>query len=269
MKALACNQAVNTRMVNLLGVTALDLFIVAGQSNASGQGATVNSETPTAGTAFDLYHMTFRELADSVGNANIGSAWPTFCSDYYTGFSRVVCIMGCAVDGSAQYAGGSSDNWDTTGELYDLMVTKITKRIAYLNSLGITVTLRGILWCQGERDADQIDNAIMTQANYETALSNMITRIQSDFSTLMLYISQTGEKNTGDTTGFSEVRASQNTVATASAFADLAFTGAVDFPGEGKMQDTFHYTTAGYQEMGADMAAYVISDDPAGIVYSA
>ena len=253
----------------MLATTALDLFIVAGQSNAVGHGATASALTPSAGSSFDIYNQTFKNLADPVGNADLGSAWPKYCTDYYAGFTRKTAILGTAVDGSAQAAAASSDNWDLTGSLYANMVTKTQTRIEYLNSLGITVTLRGILWDQGERDATAIDTALITKAVYKAALENMITRIQVDFPGLILYVSRTGAPNTGDTAGFVDVRAAQDEVCTASAFATMAFTDAVNFPGAGKMQDTYHYTTVGYNEMGAGMAASVILDNPTGIVYAA
>ena len=259
--------ALQQRLITLLDTSTLDLFIVAGQSNATGQGVTLAGPTPTAGTVFDVQQMMFRQLADPVGSANIGSAWPSFSTDYYTGRSRKTAILDVSYPGSAQCAAASDDNWDTTGTRYGDMVRITRAKIETLLNLGITVTLRGILWCQGERDADQIDDAVIVKAQYKSALEAMIGRIQTDFPTLKLFISRTGTKMSGDTAGFADVRAAQDEVIAASAFADAAFLDAVDFASEGKMQDTFHYTTAGYEEMGSGMAAYVVSDNPAGIVY--
>jgi hypothetical protein len=249
-----------------LKVPEIDAFIVAGQSNAKGQGLTA-SNVDSGSYAYDFSSKTIKKLKDPVGGATIGSAWPKFCADYTTSTLRKVIIIETAVNGSAQAAGASSDNWDTTGILYTQMLDKTNSRIERLNRDGVAVILRGILWVQGERDADQIDGAVINKATYKTALEGMITRLQSDFSGIKLYISQTGTKNTGDTSGFSDIRAAQSEVATASDFADLAFSGAVNFEASGKMADLFHYTTGGYEDVGAGMASYIITDNPSGITY--
>ena len=102
--AYVARQSLNQQNLNIVDTAALDLFIVGGQSNAIGQAYTKSSNTPTAGTAFDLTDKVFKNLKDSVGRANIGSAWPKFCTDYYAGTSTKVAVVVAAVNASGQHA---------------------------------------------------------------------------------------------------------------------------------------------------------------------
>ncbi len=68
-----------------------------------------------------------------------------------------------------------------------------------------------------------------------------------------MWVSRTGRPNSADTSGFQDVRDAQDEVATADDFVVMAFTGAVDFPGEGKMADELHYDQTGLDEMGTAM----------------
>jgi hypothetical protein len=73
----------------------------------------------------------------------------------------------------------------------------------------------------------------------------------------VMYISRTGTKNSGDTTGFQEIRSSQDAFATDNTDVVMAFTDSVNFPGASKMSDDLHYTQTGYNEMGSAMQGTV------------
>ena len=243
----------------------IDIFLVGGQSNAQGQGDSSTSPTVATNAAF-LWDQTPGELVqlqDPVGDnslggeiANDGSAWPSFANKWIELTGRRPMFAYHAKGATTQVEEADialNGTWDINDAtpLTDDAVTKINALMAYLTSEGLEYTLRGVLWSQGETDAIRIDDATITKAQYKTELDSMI----SDFSTNItgtpsFYIFRTGTLEAGDTSGFVDVRAAQDEVAVVRSDTTIVFDNAVNYPAEGKMADSLHYTQAGYNEMG-------------------
>lgn len=243
-----------------------DLFAVGGQSNAVGRGVSANSPDPSAGNAIE-YRYDTDDIQDPLddpvdGNsdaADTGSAWPQFAADYYSHTNRPIAIVGAARGNTAQFSGADAGNgnWDDTGSLDDDLITYANNAISKIEAQGHTVTFQGILWHQGERDADSITDGNMTKSDYKTALENMIGRFRSEFGAEMpFWLFEVGHETNdsgydGDSVGYQEVRAAQQEVVLAQDYTYLISDKQKDFPDDGLMSDGVHYNQTGYNEMGS------------------
>jgi hypothetical protein len=88
----------------------------------------------------------------------------------------------------------------------------------------------------------------------------MLVRYRSVYGARMpFYIFQIGVNNPPSGTGFGTVRLAQEDVAKTDPYTKIVFRNARDFYARGLMADTYHYTQAGYNEMGAVGASNVVS----------
>jgi hypothetical protein len=244
----------------------IDVFIVAGQSNAYGTAPTADrnrfSPLPNPAKALQFSGGALSDLADSVGNSPYGSAWPMFGIGYLDATGRPLCIVPAAVSGThlIPEPGDSSINWSLTGTLYPAAIAAAHAAIAALTAAGWTPVIRGVLWAQGEADGNGINNGItgVTQAAYKTALEQLVTNFSTDLPGAIVFISKTGTESAHPDTGFAQIRAAQEAVCADNPTAVMAFRGALDFQTRGLVQsDGAHYTQAGYNEMGHAMASNV------------
>ncbi len=231
----------------------IDLFAVGGQSNAEGHGE--GSPNVISG-AYEVDGSTVKNLSDPVGDADTGSAWPAFAKKYHSATGRCIAIVELAKGSTAQAAAanGGAGNWDTSGSLRGNLVSGVKNAITTLQNKGFNVRYKGILWSQGERDAQAIDSGDITKSDYKTAFQTLTAYFETQLGGRM-YVARTGTKDSGDTSGFQDVRDAQDEIAAKKDFVVMAFTDAVDFPAEGKMADNLHYDQDGLDEMGRAMAA--------------
>lgn len=249
-----------------------DIFVVAGQSNARGQGTSSGSPDVTS-TVAQEYKSTTDELVvldDPVGQdntpeqaANTGSLWPSFAETYNDESGREAIYVPYSNGGSGQHPDTYSDpdnGWGSDGNLYYNARDKLQEATTFFDNNSIDYTLQGVVWLQGERDAGQIDDGVITKSQYKTAFNDHIDRWQNDIaSDFAFYIIQIGHLDSGDTQGFMDVRAAQQEVADSRANVHMVSTIQKDFPEEGKMSDTFHYTQDGYNESGTVSATNTAS----------
>lgn len=247
--------------------TAPHVFSVGGQSNAQGAGNAVRSPEPPAQFALEYAPQTesFVALRDPVGDANHGSAWPAFASEYCDLTNQPLVMVGAARSGSGQVEAANPDlHWDPSVDRNDLvasLVERTTDALVTLEHNGFDPVYEGVLWSQGETDALAIDAGDISPEEYETALRGLIRRIreQRGDAGLRFYIFQTGRPREEDTEGFRTVRSVQRRIAEEDQYTHLVFADAVNFPDEGKMQDSLHYTQSGYNEMGAVGARNIVA----------
>jgi hypothetical protein len=235
----------------------MDVFLIGGQSNAvgnSGAGGAALSPNPDSATVYQYYLSAFTMVTDEVGPANTGSAWPSFGITWFNRTGRKIAFVPTAVNGTGQLATSDSGfgNWSPTGTLYGTSLSSLSAAIASITAAGYTPVFRGILWSQGENDANFINSAAITQSDYQTGLTNMI----ADYRTALgentpFYIFRTGTRVTSSDVGYLAVRTVQETVTAADPLRNkIVFRNAVDFPGRSMMADNSHYTQTGYNEMG-------------------
>jgi hypothetical protein len=236
--------------------TAMDIFLVAGQSNArgmSGPTGAANSPNPTPNTVYQ-YYGSFGQVTDEVGDANTGSAWPSFGITWNNITGRKVCFIPTAVNSSAQVAAADlgSGNWDVSGTLYGNSITQINAAMAAVAAAGYTPVFRGVLWSQGETDAVAINGSTITQTDYTNALTTMVSNYRGVYGTNMpFYIFKTGTRTDQSDVGYASIRAAQETFTNSNPLLNkMAFRNAFDFVARLLMVDVVHYSQAGYNEMG-------------------
>jgi hypothetical protein len=232
----------------------MDVFLVGGQSNASGKGVAAQSPNPQLDTVYHYYPAALNVVTDEVGNANTGSAWPSFGITWNKLTGRKICFVPAAVESSAQVAAADigAGNWDTSGTLYTTAVSNLNDAITAISAAGYTPVLRGILWSQGETDAVAINATTITANQYTTALTTMVTNFRGTFgSDLPFYIFRTGTRTDQSDVGYLAIRDAQDAFAYSDPLRNrMVFRNTIGFPSRLLMIDVVHYSQAGYNEMG-------------------
>lgn len=244
----------------------IDLFLVAGQSNAQGR-APDNTLSPStvSGLAYERTSGgSLVQLDDPVGNANVGSAWPAFANALTDESETPMCISAAAVGGTwllPEYTSGSaSAHWGPGSTLFSTSVTRVQAAATALTSAGWTPTLRGVLWCQGEYDGMSGNADALLQGKYQDAIVDLLARYKAALGAeIKLYVFRTGD-HTAYGTGFAAVRAAQDAACAATDDMVMVYTKANTFRARGLMADGFHYTQAGYNEMGTEGGVAVAAD---------
>ena len=239
----------------------IDLFLASGQSNAVGTSGTPSAVIPDstkaklygdAGVIDNIIDPVFLGL-----DSGDGSMWPNFAHKYIELTGRNVGLVGYAENGSAQasIADFGPGNWDATGALYDDAVLALNAAIAKFTSLGYTVNIRGLLWAQGEQDAEFIRTGGMVAQVYTDALTAMMVRFRAEYgATFPLHMVRTGVRTGVADTGSQAVRDAQDAYVAGDANSYMATTDTVNFPTWGWLVDTVHYNQTGQDYCGEKVA---------------
>jgi hypothetical protein len=195
------------------------LFAIAGQSNAAGLGKLsyplVNLDTNQGRcheylTANDVFversQDPFGEDVYILGSDNLFfnrartiSAWPSFAKRYIelmkvkTGKKHTLFLVQTAKSGSGCHKKSftESDNFYNTWSEEDLLFFKSQEKINNAMSQ-LCIPLSGIIWLQGESDAQAIRRGDVTKEEYKVALTSVIARYREAFgATLKFYIIKT------------------------------------------------------------------------------
>lgn len=185
------------------GLLAPIFIMIAGQSNARGQGTPFPAEYQGDILNGEIWNGTaFETLNGSVDNNNqLGQPQGTFgtemslIKDLLTRHSAVYCMkyaMGSSYLASVAQGGGAS-NWhpDTVGGLYDNLVSYTNLAIA---ALPANCTTGGLYWYQGCADSTTSALAILYPAN----ISYFISSFKTDTNQPDLKVFLTRILNIGD-----------------------------------------------------------------------
>lgn len=250
-------------MVSLhVGAQQRSVFLAAGQSNAVGKGNQSQSLTCGPGTAYEYKWKTdtLVSLKDPVGEpyrqleqASTGSVWPAFAAAWHQRTGDTVVIVPAARGGASCHPKarlGAMDTWDTTGSLFEAAVSKTTA--ALQKSKGV---LKGIIWLQGERDANAINSGNLTAAEYQAALIDLIQRFRVSLGNKVpFFIVQTGNYTGHPVAGFEEVRKAQQAVTRKLPGVMIVYRDTPLFPARKWMMDDIHYNQDGLNDIGREMA---------------
>ena len=254
------------------------LFLVAGQSNAVGQGDVLLSVVCNPGTAFEYNALTnsLQHLQDPMGqNANnlqpaaSGSIGPAFAKTLNTLINKPIYMVSAARGGSSNGVKAELSNygtWDETGSLllFGSAVDKVKRAIQ-----ATKLALSGVIWMQGERDANAIRTGNQTEAEYQAALEKIITRFRTEFGPrLPFYIVLTGLQGVvtngtpvaTETASNYAVRRIQKALAAKLPNVFVSFSSADTFFDKGWMKPeavTVHYTQPAYNQIGDSVARFV------------
>lgn len=238
------------------------LFVVAGQSNSVGQGEASLSVKTERGWEYRYEGDSLVRLQDPVGEnalefqrANTGSAWPAFAKRYFERTGREAILVPAARGGSSCHEKaelGDMGTWFPTGRkaLFDNAIRKIQQAE---RKTGLTTA--GIIWLQGERDANAIFDQKMTPAEYEQALEALIGRFRSRLGAQVpFYIVLTGNQDGREPVGNEAVRQAQRRVADRLPEVAIVYEDTPLFPAQKRMKDFVHYGQDALNEIGRVVA---------------
>lgn len=229
-----CAQAPYPTQAERSELGAAPVFLIGGQSNARGRSGFVPYDT-LAADSLDF------------------SAWPTFAAECQLRTGRQIAVVNTRVGGSAQthHALRVNGSWDERGVLWDASVAAMDSTLAAHPELA----LAGIVWMQGEADANAIDAGLQALAHYQRALERMIARYRAHYGPVPFYIVRTGRPADGDRPGWQSVRTGQRRVVDSDTLgAVMAYEGTINFPLWGMMVDQVHYSVEGLQLVGRAVA---------------
>ena len=243
------------------------LFLIAGQSNGVGQGDASQSVKNTAIPVWEYKFSSnsFRPLADPVGQdelhfqqAHTGSAWPAFAATYHRLTNDTVVLIAAARGGSscnykAELPGMGT--WDTAGRL-PLFDSAVLKAKAAMTLAGRN--LNGIVWSQGERDANAINAGQLTPEEYERALRLLIARFREALGDVPFYIIQTGYYRGHTKTGFDAVRKVQTQICNTAKQVFMVYDQTGTFEQKGWMKDDIHYNQTALNDIGTTAAQKIV-----------
>jgi iduronate 2-sulfatase len=194
---LVCALAITVLFLSTpsLHAAAIDVYLLAGQSNMDGRGKTTELDAALKEPLTDVPIWYRQPLADSAGFQPLapgfsvppghkgGLPGPTFGIEL--SFARALLAKEpkqriAFIKGSRggttieQWDPGQPDKPDSQGECYRLYVDTIAKGIAALKANGDTPTIRALLWHQGE------SNSKDTAEVYQAKLEKFIVRIRED-----------------------------------------------------------------------------------------
>lgn len=243
------------------------LFLLAGQSNAVGQGDSLKSPVCQPNTAFefDAAANQFFPLKDPAGKpwklfqrAGTGSVAPSFAKRLNELTGQTVYMVTAARGGASCHRKAEMSNyntWDTSGQLFAQAIEK-TKMAEY--KLG--THLAGIIWMQGERDANAILAGQMTGIEYEAALGRVIMRFRKEFGKkLPFFIVQTAYQQDVGPIGCDAVRKAQGNVAKKMKGVYMAYDETGEFADRKWFKDRVHYNQAALNDIGRKTAEFVLS----------
>jgi len=241
----------------LIGNAQTRQYLIAGQSNSRGRGDVTLSITVAPSTSLEYRPNTNQliQLQDPVGlsaggfqSAGTGSAWPGFGKTYYDLTGDTTVLVPAARGGSGLHSSSSSSgsNWSASGSLFNLSTFKMDQSIALT---GLSVD--GIVWLQGETDANRISLGFLTQNQYQDALIDLIERYRDHYGcNIPFYIVLIGTNTEDPIVGYDAVRVAQFAVANSHPHTYIIYEDTQFFPGFGWMSDNVHYNQDGYNDVG-------------------
>lgn len=255
--------------------TPVDIFIIVGQSNSVGQGSSASSPIAANGLYIAGGGAISSPLADPVGTANTGSAWPSFSNEWFNQTGRRSAFIEAASVGTALLP-NASGQWSPAGTLRALAVTAANTAIAAIPAAGYTLGSVYFLWAQGETDAANYNGSTITGPIYNTALQALADYFKAQIPSMVcMGVSQTGISQTGagtmrivDSTDSSWmlIRQAQADAVAADANLKMLFIGAYAFGPQGKQASGLHYYQTGYNTMGVCIAKQLASPVSPGAI---
>lgn len=260
------------------------LFIVSGQSNATGSGNQYASRGymhSTYGLKYDWKSSSstygqFIPMNDPVYPGGGDSAWPAFCNKFYALTGKTPIIVSIASGGASvtTFTGTTTTNsWanDGVGILRTSRGPVIADAIKRLKIDSLQCKIAGILWCQGCAEGGRIANGYVTAEDYKEATLDVWswTREVAGVYDLPVFVSQigwssgcfTGARAAEVYNGYQAVQDAQVELCNENLNVFMGFDGAKDFYDQQNYRmdsGGIHYSQEGYTEMGISLAEKVV-----------
>lgn len=248
------------------------LFVVAGQSNAMGQGGRPPLETADwAGTYWDWKDQeskSLKPLRDPVYRCQQRSAWPAFGKEFFLRTGRKVCILNVAMGGAYVTDYGGANTWyGDDSILRQEATTEWNACTAALGTKGEDWVLGGLFWIQGEAETYRVYTGATTVQAYRSGTLDVFSffRTLTANPSLPIYMSQIGYQsnlleNPDRMNSFYAIQNAQSELARTTENVHMVFEGAKYFARAGMMADSIHYDWRGYSVVGKAFARFVAND---------
>src|SRR5690606_38128937 len=147
--------------------------------------------------------------------------------------------------------------WASVGELKIFAPCIVKVKMAERQT---GVKLQGVLWLQGERDANAINDGRQTEEGYGEALKELIARVRQELGNprLPIYLVMTGQYTRHPQPGYLAARRMQREIANEDKYVFLAPIDPWYFPQDDMMTDNIHYAQPAYNRIGAILAQEVM-----------
>jgi len=169
----------------------IDLFVLAGQSNAMGWLGNASGYPPQEPNLLD---SSIKLNYEQIGTTSKSDGWQTLGpqqrQNYGEIFGPEVTFSRLLKKGGYnpaifKYTEGSTslaDDWKAPGQSghYDTMVTKFNSAVLDLQNQGYVVNIAGFIWIQGEQDATDSTDAGNYQSNLNAIISDFRTNVASN-----------------------------------------------------------------------------------------
>ena len=241
------------------------LFLLAGQSNAVGPGDSAKSVNclPNSAFEFDAAASEFIPLKDPAGKAwklfqraGTGSIAPAFAKRMNELTGQGVYMVTAARGGASCHRKAELDKydtWDTSGNLFAMAVEKTKMAEAKAG-----IPLSGIIWMQGERDANAILAGQLTALEYQMALESLIKRFRGKFGKkLPFYIVETAYQQDKAPAGCDAVRNAQVSVSKKMKRVYIAYGETGEFAKRKWFKDIVHYNQEALNDIGTKTADFI------------
>ncbi len=245
------------------------LYLLAGQSNAVGQGDSTKSPICLPNTAFefDASANDFVPLKDPAGKAwksfnkaGTGSVAPAFAKRLNEFSNQPVYMVTAARGGASCHRKAEManyDTWDTSGNLFAMAVEK-TKMAETKAGL----PLSGIIWMQGERDANAILAGQLTALEYQSALESLIKKFREKFGKkLPIYIVETAYQQDKAPAGCEAVRNAQVSVSKKMKRVYISYGETGEFAQRKWFKDIVHYNQEALNDIGTKTAEFICKNE--------
>jgi iduronate 2-sulfatase len=252
--------------------THYNVVLLAGQSNMGGKGQISGLTPPLASPQADVQF--YYNSDDVVHDTANESSWVTLRPGGGQQFGPEVAFGRTVADALPShnlaliksYYGGTnlSNHWNPpSGFAYTIFKNTVSAALTDLTNASHTYTITGMLWTQGETDA----NGTRTTAQYQTDLNELIADVRSNYGAdLPFFISRLADTQTHvSMTAKADIRSAQENVAAADPFAFLIDTDGFS------VGDTLHFSTAGQIQLGTAFGQSYIANipEPSSLVLAA
>jgi len=252
--------------------TPIDVWIIGGQSNASGTGGDPSRSfnVPTT-SAFEYDPGTdslVKPLDDKLvySSGGGGTAWPAFAFIWHRQTKRLSCYVQEADSGASMHRDADlSGTWDpvASGNFSDPAITHTNEMLSHLESNNYDPTLRGMLWSQGERDGRAIKDGNLDKSQYKSKFEEVIQYFRDNLSApdLRWCVWRTATEFDKPDEGWPQIREAQDEIAAADENVIMAYDETMQFQDRGWMDpDLLHYNQTGLNQMGIDGAKSIIDE---------
>lgn len=242
------------------------MFLLAGQSNAQGLGGANGTKVYCPDHTCYEYNVlkdSIIPLKDPVGqnwktlNRSGGSICPSFATTYNSLTQKNVIMVTAARGGSSCHAKsrlGGYNTWAASGDVFKDCVEKSKKAMKLAG-----VPISGVIWMQGERDANAILDGKITPEEFAEGLEDVINRFRKEFGQkLPFYIVLTGYQTDKDPAGGLAVRNMQKKVAKKMKKVYVAYEQTDTFPERKWYIDNVHYNQDALNDIGLSVAKFAV-----------